>query len=383
MDVRVVVRVVMLRAAGHAARLAGGRQGEVAVVIVVVRKHLATEARLVIAHRRPGHRLAEEGGIHSETIRLILGIEALVVGVVAEHQPHVGRTAAGETRVGVAHRVLRGEARAEIADGPDAHWLPCARHRRGGEKVGGVARQFLRRGPDVVKVFRERAEVRERNFVFRDLRCAADAEIQIPRVCSEAHPRVRRCLRAPAHHDVARGADLQIRPAPHPDRVACEFQIKTQIRTRRLVLMHLHRDDVETFHEQRGAEAELHRVGFLGVSESRERESFMLDSSARQVVAHHFEAVHVHHGSVVAQQAEREGGVLRRFGDVDVGAEVGGDELVLVVRAVAQSGRFVAVAVAELAGANVPSTVVKTGGKPIHARPVARVEVKPGGIPRQ
>ena len=86
MDVAVVEGVVGLGARRDAARLAGRRQRE-DVVVRQVCVRSSSMRRVVVAERRPQHGLPQHGRVHVEHRRLVFGIGAVVVGVVAEHQP--------------------------------------------------------------------------------------------------------------------------------------------------------------------------------------------------------------------------------------------------------------------------------------------------------
>ena len=169
-DVGVVERIVGLGARRQTARLAGRRQRE----DVVIRRVGAAAERdrlVVVAARRPYRRLTQDLGVHVEDGGLVLVVRAVVVGVVAEHQPQIGRPALGRHLglVGVAHghRVARGGAR--ITDRPDACRLGGADDRRRDEAVGrvaaGVDARFV---ADVVIVARIGREPGQRDLVLGD-----------------------------------------------------------------------------------------------------------------------------------------------------------------------------------------------------------------------
>jgi hypothetical protein len=60
-----------------------------------------------------------------------------LIGVVAEHQPDVGRAAIGcdVAVIRVAHGTLVGVRRAGITENPEARWLAGAGQRGGGKPV--------------------------------------------------------------------------------------------------------------------------------------------------------------------------------------------------------------------------------------------------------
>ena len=88
MDVAVVKRVVRLGAGRQAAGLSRARQREDVVVGAGARRRVGRVA-VVIAQRRLEHAAAERGRVHVEDRGLEFGIGAVLIGVVAEHQPQI------------------------------------------------------------------------------------------------------------------------------------------------------------------------------------------------------------------------------------------------------------------------------------------------------
>ena len=142
-DVGVVERVVRLGARREPARFAGLGQREDVVVRAGLRRRVGAVA-VVVAERGHSTLFRSMVGKHVEHRGLVLGVRAVRVGVVAEHQPQVRMARAGERVVRVAHgaRVRVGGAR--IAQDPDAGRLRRARDRG---RAGRSAWRRRRRAP--------------------------------------------------------------------------------------------------------------------------------------------------------------------------------------------------------------------------------------------
>ena len=224
-DVAMIERVIFFTAGRHAAGLAVDREREDVEVGKVGGG--GGLRRFVVAESRPEELVAQRGRIHVEDGRLMLGVRAAVVGVVAQHQPQIGGTAIGlgvfvEGVAGAAlavRRTIAGGAR--IAQDPEAHGLAGADHRRAFEPVvGAVIRsthQAKRRAADRVKIFRVRFETGDLDDVLvgyggfpGDIR----EVVQVRAVVNEA---VRDRIRAPAHDAAGRRAAVEVRPAHERD----------------------------------------------------------------------------------------------------------------------------------------------------------------------
>ena len=128
MDVAVVERIVMLRPRSGAAGFSVHRQSEDLKVRKAGRR-IARLVGVVVADRGPEDGLTQEGRIHVEDRALVLGVEAAIVGVVAEHQPEVRVARPGEVAVRVAHGRGAGTGGAGVSEDPDAGGLDRPRGR--------------------------------------------------------------------------------------------------------------------------------------------------------------------------------------------------------------------------------------------------------------
>ena len=208
----VIERVVFLRARGDAARLAVGWIVE--DLEVRNRQRRIRGARgVVVADRGPKHRLAQVAGIHVEHCGLVFRVGAVVVGVVAEHQPHVGVAACGEARVAIAHARRDGVGGAGIAEHPDARGLRGADRGRGEKGVVCAGGQRGGGGADRVEILRVRGEAGERDLVLGGDGREIDVRRELAGGRPAAHPAVGRYVGAPAHDEARRRPLLQIRPA--------------------------------------------------------------------------------------------------------------------------------------------------------------------------
>ena len=119
----------------------------------------------MVAIRRPQHRLSKHLRIYVENGCLILLIEAVVVRVVAEHQPQVGVASTCESRVRVAHRLRVRVAGAGISNEPHTHRALRPDNRRRSEVEGCIAGHHGRRSSYRVVIDRVRNEPGQRDLV--------------------------------------------------------------------------------------------------------------------------------------------------------------------------------------------------------------------------
>ena len=215
MNAPVVKRVIFLRARGHAARLGGCRQVEDAEIRRRADVRIRVLRRLVIADGGPQHRLPQISRIHVEHRSLILRVGARVVGVVAEHQPHVRVPIVRERRVAVAHRCGHRVLRPGIPEHPNTRRLRRADGRRGEKVKLTPRRERRRRAADGIPILRVRRQPRERHLMLRRRSRIVLRQSETTRARAELHPAVRRHARAPADDDTRGRAHLQIRPARH------------------------------------------------------------------------------------------------------------------------------------------------------------------------
>ena len=208
----VIERVVFLRARGDAARLAVGWIVE--DLEVRNRQRRIRGARgVVVADRGPEHRLAQVAGIHVEDGSLVFRVGAVVVGIVAEHQPHVGVAARGEARVAVAHRCGDGVLCPRIPEHPDAGGLRGADRGRGEKGIVRAGRERGGGGADRVEILRIGREAGERDLVLGGDGRVIHVRGELAGGRPAADAAVRRGVRAPAHDEARRRPLLQIRPA--------------------------------------------------------------------------------------------------------------------------------------------------------------------------
>ena len=231
MDVREVERVVRLRARSHAACLCGLWQREHVEVRPGVGRRVGSIS-VVVAIRRPQHRFAQHVAVGVEHCRLVLVVEAILVGVVAEHQPQIGVARARKIRVGVAHRARIGVRGAGVSDDPHPHRPLGPGQRRGLEPKCRVTGKRSGRGSNRVVVERVWYQPFEPNFVLGArgglLRRAGHDPGRRP----ELHPSDDRRRGAPAHDDAGRRTELQVRAAEQSDRrTAHEFKVEARDRS--------------------------------------------------------------------------------------------------------------------------------------------------------
>ena len=120
MNVAVIKAVVALRTAGHTATLPISREGEHVEVGEVGSAAGAAVVGIVIAQAGPLRHLAEESGVYVKVVGLVLCIGAAVIRVIAQHEHHVRRAAAGPLVVGTACRLLIVGASPAVTHHPDA-----------------------------------------------------------------------------------------------------------------------------------------------------------------------------------------------------------------------------------------------------------------------
>ena len=135
-NVRVVERVVRLGARGDAAGLAARGQREDVIVDAGLRDGIGA-VTIVIAESGPKGRGAERLGIDLEERFLVIGVGAIRVGVVAEHEPQIGGAFSVEFVVGVAHGELAGALGAGIAEHPNTRRTGWPGGRRCDEGIHG------------------------------------------------------------------------------------------------------------------------------------------------------------------------------------------------------------------------------------------------------
>src|SRR6476660_8703242 len=95
----------------------------------------------MIADRGPNRCATQQLREKVEYICLIIGVGAVIIGIVAEHQPHIGVAPAGVAVIGVTHSLWVAPVsetiglvdRAAIANGPDAGGF--GRRRGGNEEI--------------------------------------------------------------------------------------------------------------------------------------------------------------------------------------------------------------------------------------------------------
>ena len=212
MDAAVVEGIVFFGAGGHAAGRAVGGMVEYLEVRNGQRR-IGQLRRVVVADGRPEHRLAKIGRVHVEHGRLVFGIGAVLVGVVAEHQPDVGVAACAETGVTVAHR-RRGRALgAGIAEHPDSGRLRVADQRRGHEGIVGAAGERCRRGSDRIVIAAGGRQPGQQHLMLGGERRVADDGTERRGAGAEAHAAVAGRVGPPTHDDAARRAHLEVRAA--------------------------------------------------------------------------------------------------------------------------------------------------------------------------
>ena len=174
----------------------------------------------MVAEGGPRRHLPQEVVVHVEERRLVVGVGAEDVGVVAEEKPEV-RLAPGRVGgVGVAHRHPVGVREASVAGDPDAHRLRRARERRRTEDVVGIVADERTGGrADRVVVLSVRGEPRERDDVLGRRRRVVGGLHQRAGRGAVTHAAVGRKIGAPAQNDARGRRRLQVRAAGHDDGV--------------------------------------------------------------------------------------------------------------------------------------------------------------------
>ena len=215
MNAPIIKRVIFLRARRHAARLGGCRQVEDAEIRRRADVRIRVLRRLVIADGGPQHRLPQISRIHVEHRSLILRVGSRVVGVVAEHQPHVRVPIVRESRVAVAHRCGHRVLRPGIPEHPDTRRLRRADGRRGEKVELAPRRERRRRAAHGIPILRVRRQPRERHLMLRRRSRIVLRRSEAARARAVLHAAVRRNARAPADDDTRGRAHLQIRPTRH------------------------------------------------------------------------------------------------------------------------------------------------------------------------
>ena len=120
---------------------------------------------------------------------------------------------------------------------------------------------------------------------------------------------------------------------------------------------------------------DFEEAALVGAGLRRERP--VVDGARRHVAAKHLDAVQVDDRAVVAQQAQRQSREAARVRDHERVAKIAGDELVGGGRTVADDGRLVAVAVAELRRPHLPAGVSEARSPPRRPLVAAVVLVTP------
>ena len=113
--------------------------------------------------------------------------------------------------------------------------------------------------------------------------------------------------------------------------VGDQFGIEADVAAAGTGLMDLDGQDIGAVDERRRIDRVREELLFLRHG-GEGRRNGLVTGSGRHVVAEHLLAVEIDHGSVVSQQIQGQGGILRGVGHLEVMAEVGGDVLLNACR---------------------------------------------------
>ncbi len=357
MDVSVVERVIRLGAGDDSARLRALRGRRDRGV------ELSRLRGVVVPDRGPDDRLLERLRVDVEDVRLVFGVGAALVRVVAEHEPEVRDSRAGVREERVPDLCLARSPGAGVADHPDAR-RRCGRG-GGGEELIRAGPERRRRRADRVEVFRRGGETRERDLVLGRREGVVGEKVEARRVGPVADAAVRRGVGAPADVDRGRRAELKVRAANDVRSFQPrQLEVEADVRARLVRLVDLDRDRVRAGDERGRGERGREERRLVGHAQRNRRERRVRDGARRHVVAADLGAVQVDDRAVVAKEPQRERGVVRRARDGERAAEIRRDVLRARVRSVRDDRRLVSVAVAELRGARRPERVVEGGRAP-------------------
>jgi hypothetical protein len=301
--------VVGLVARGRPTRLSPGRIAPDVVEGTGLGARVG-EVRPVVAQHRPHRPATQKLRVHLEDSDLVIAVGPGRVGIVAQQDPHVGRSFSGEVQEPVAHGTGVVVAGPGVAQRPDPQRSAASRRGRRGEDVLAVAAgQPQARGAyDRVGVTRVRLQVADDHLVLAGRARVAHLAVQTFRCGPDKQATRRRAIGAPANRNTVGRRALEPRPAQDAQRMLGrqrrQLQVEAQVGSFAPGLVDLGGDHVAAGPQRLGRYPELQHAPLPLRGQGRGRGKLRRQRDSAHVAAKEFAAVQEDHRTVVVDHPD-------------------------------------------------------------------------------